>query len=116
MKAQIIVLAALLFAGISSIKAEKEEVLKEVSSTITTSISGTITDATTGESLVGVKVVLEELNTIAYTDFDGKFEFSQIANGLYTVYTEYVSYKTDQTISIDTKNPRSIAIALEADL
>jgi len=114
MKAQIIVLAALLFTSLS-IKAEKEEVLKEVSSTITTSISGTITDATTGESLVGVKVVLEELNTIAYTDFDGKFEFSQIANGVYTVYTEYVSYKTDQAFSIDTKNPRNLAIALEAD-
>jgi iron complex outermembrane receptor protein len=116
MKTQVIILVALLFAGVSNIKAEKEEISKETATTLTTSISGTITDAATGENLVGVKVVLEELNTVVYTDFDGNFEFKGVTQGNYTVSTDYVSYKTDDSVSVDTNKSKNLSIKLKADL
>lgn len=115
MKTQIIIVVALLFAGVSNIKAKKEKISKETATTITTSISGTITDATTGENLVGVKVVLEELKTAVYTDFNGNFEFTGLTKGSYTVSTSYVSYKTDNSVSIDTNKSKNLEIKLEAD-
>lgn len=115
MKAQIILLAAILFVGVSNLKAENKEGNKETKTSMTTSISGTITDAATGESLVGVKVVLEELNQVAYTDFDGNFEFDQVNNGVYTVSTDYVSYKEKEALSVDTNSNNNVSIALKAD-
>ncbi|WP_289053229.1 carboxypeptidase-like regulatory domain-containing protein [Carboxylicivirga marina] len=116
MKTSIIILVAFLYVGVSTIKAEKEKVSTETTTTLTTSISGTITDAATGESLVGVKVVLNELNTTVYTDFDGNFEFTGVTNGSYTVSTDYVSYKTDESLSIDTKKSKELQIALKSDM
>ena len=116
MKTQIILLAALLFVGLSNINAENKENTKEAKASLTTSISGTITDAATGENLVGVKVVLEELNTAVYTDFDGNFEFTDVTVGKYTVSTEYVSYKSNETIEVNTNKSDCVKIALQADL
>ncbi|MBR8537063.1 carboxypeptidase-like regulatory domain-containing protein [Carboxylicivirga sediminis] len=116
MKTQAIILLTLLMVGISNITAEEKENSKEAITTLTTSISGTITDATTGESLVGVKVVLEELNTVVYTDFDGNYEFTNISVGKYTVSTDYVSYKTCESLSIDTNKSNALNIILKADL
>ncbi len=115
MKAQIILLAILIFAGLTTITAENKESNKEAAKATTTSISGTITDAATGESLVGVKVVLEELNTVVYTDFDGKFEFDGVNNGVYTLSADYVSYATNETVSVDTKKVSDLSIALNAE-
>jgi hypothetical protein len=116
MKAKIIILAVTLLVGFSNIEAKEKETSKDAKAKLTTSISGTITDAATGESLVGVKVVLEELNTVVYTDFDGNFEFSEISVGDYTVSTKYVSYNTNDKITIDTKKTKNLQIELKADL
>ncbi len=115
MKAQIIVLAGLLFAGLSNIKAEENELQKKASASITTVISGTITDATTGENLVGVKVLIEELNHVVYTDFDGRFEFSPVKNGTYTVLTDYVSYQDEKPLSVNAGKTCNLNIALKAE-
>ncbi len=116
MKPQVILLTALLLIGFTNLQAEQKETKNEVNTSLTTSISGTITDAATGESLVGVKVVLEELNTVVYTDFDGRYEFPKVGKGTYTVSTDYVSYKTEQSLSIDTNKSSDLNIALKADL
>lgn len=116
MKTPITILVAIMLFGITTLQAEQKNSTKEASTTLTTSISGTITDAQTGESLAGVKVVLQELNTVVYTDFDGRFEFSKVAKGTYTVSTDYVSYKTEQSLSVDTSKSSDLSIALKADL
>lgn len=103
--------------GLTNTKAEEKENSKTATTTtLTTSFSGTITDAATGESLVGVKVVLEELNMTTYTDFDGHYEFTNINKGKYSVSTDYVSYKADEALSIDTSESKDLDIALKADL
>lgn len=57
------------------------------------SISGTIIDEATGESLAGVSVTLEGTDKTVYTDFDGKFNFSEVAPGEYTLKTTFISYQ-----------------------
>ncbi|TRX71601.1 carboxypeptidase-like regulatory domain-containing protein [Carboxylicivirga sp. M1479] len=116
MKTQILLLAALLFVGISNINADNNEEAKETKANLTTSVSGTITDAATGEILVGVKVVLEEINAVVYTDFDGNFEFNNVTNGEYTVSTDYVSYNTENTLSLNTAKQKDLNIALTSDM
>ena len=58
------------------------------------SISGTIIDEATGESLAGVSVTLEGADKTVYTDFDGKFNFSEVTPGEYRLKTTFISYQT----------------------
>lgn len=58
-----------------------------------TCISGIIIDQNTGEALTGVEVKLNGTETKTYTDFDGKFVFSQIKPGKYSIETNIISYQ-----------------------
>lgn len=57
------------------------------------SITGQITDQSTGEGLPGVALVIAGSDIKVYTDFDGNFTFSNINPGEYTIIAEYVSYR-----------------------
>lgn len=58
-------------------------------------IAGTIRDATTGESLPGVTVYLEENNFIGtVTDVNGKYFMLSVPPGTYTVVMSFVGYAT----------------------
>ncbi len=56
-------------------------------------LTGTISDANSGESLVGVEVKIEGTDLKTYTDFDGNFTFSNVKPGEYKVIANYISYK-----------------------
>lgn len=78
-----------------SIAAKEKDSKSEVEhSNIVTNLylTGTITDATSGECLVGVKVKLEGTDKKVYTDFDGKFTFEDVKPGEYNISAEYISY------------------------
>ncbi len=64
---------------------------------MTTSLSGTILDGKTGESLVGVSVKIEGCELEAYTDFDGVFNFDGIMPGEYTISATMISYKKESS-------------------
>jgi hypothetical protein len=57
------------------------------------SITGQITDQSTGEGLPGVALVIAGSDIKVYTDFDGNFTFNNITPGEYTIIAEYVSYR-----------------------
>lgn len=78
----------------------------------TTNVIGSVIDKNTGESLVGVKVVLSEINEIVYTDFEGNFEFKQVKLGKYTIKTDLISYE-DKSINIDLAKSTDVKIAVE---
>lgn len=59
-------------------------------------IRGTVLDDATGETLVGVNIVIKGTTTGATTDLDGKFSIS-IAPGAYDLQISFISYQT-QTI------------------
>jgi uncharacterized surface anchored protein len=56
-------------------------------------VTGSISDAKSGESLVGVEVKLEGTDLKTYTDFDGNFTFNNVKPGNYNLVTSYISYR-----------------------
>jgi len=57
-------------------------------------ISGKVTDAKTGEPLVGANVIIENTSLGAATSFDGSYFIINIPPGIYTVKVSYISYQT----------------------
>lgn len=57
------------------------------------SISGTVTDAVSGQSLPGVNVLIVELQTGAAADFDGNYIIENIPAGNYTLVATFIGFK-----------------------
>lgn len=57
------------------------------------SLSGSVTDQSTGESLIGVTVLITELSRGAPTDINGNYRVENIPVGTYTVRFSYVGYR-----------------------
>jgi hypothetical protein len=62
-------------------------------------LSGTVLDAEDHSALIGATIKLTLLSDTTQwkgnaTDVDGKFEFTQLTNGLYKVVINYIGYKT----------------------
>jgi outer membrane receptor protein involved in Fe transport len=72
---------------------------------VTGKIAGKVTDAQTGEPLVGVNVILEGTTTGAATDIEGDYFIINVPPGSYTVVTSMIGYtnerKTDVAVSVD---------------
>ncbi|MGQ8337306.1 carboxypeptidase-like regulatory domain-containing protein [Sunxiuqinia sp. A32] len=82
----------------SSVDTEKVEM---------TSINGNILDEVTAEPLVGVKVVLEGTNKVAYTDFDGNYQLDNVKTGKYNLSASYVSYQA--------KSVKNVQVSLKSN-
>lgn len=57
-------------------------------------LTGQVTDAETGEALIGATVYIESINRGAQTNVDGEYTISGIDAGTYTVSYRYVGYET----------------------
>lgn len=55
-------------------------------------IAGTVTDATTGEKLAGVNVIVEGTNLTTVTNSQGYYVITNVAPGDYTVTTSLIGY------------------------
>ena len=65
------------------------------------SISGTVTDAETGDPLLGVTIVLKNTNKGVVTDFDGNYIINNVEPGDYTIDLSYIGYgRLSQTITV----------------
>jgi len=65
------------------------------------SLSGTITDADTGEPLLGVTVLVQGTNKGTVSDFDGNYTINNLDPGDYVVQASYTGYsKLSQTVNI----------------
>ncbi len=65
------------------------------------SISGTITDADTGEPLLGVTVLVQGTNKGTVSDFDGNYLIQNVDSGDYVLDISYTGYsKLSQSISV----------------
>ena len=102
MKLTMMVIAVLAVFSLSSFKGEKTE--DKASAKATVSITGTITDNASGETLVGVLVALEGTDQKTYTDFDGNFTFDNIKEGTYTLSADIVSYNKIENQKITVKS------------
>ncbi len=61
-------------------------------------IVGTVVDAETGETLIGVNVVIEGTIQGTATDIDGNYTIRNVSAGTYNIVVSYLSYAT-QTIT-----------------
>jgi outer membrane receptor protein involved in Fe transport len=80
----------------------------------TVSIQGKVTDAKTGETIPGVKIMVEGQGKGAYTDFDGNYKVLDLANGAYTLTFKYDTYRIDtvQNIQVNSQNPVTVDVKL----
>ncbi|MEX0904596.1 MAG: carboxypeptidase-like regulatory domain-containing protein [Balneolaceae bacterium] len=60
----------------------------------TGSLTGTVTDATTGEELAGATVLIVDLERGASSDSNGEYSIQNIPVGTYTVRYSFVGYQT----------------------
>lgn len=63
-------------------------------------LSGTIVEESTGDGLSGARVRITGLDREIFTDFDGKFNVSDLKPGKYTIEISYLSYNTSQLTGI----------------
>lgn len=76
---------------------------------------GSVTDATSGETLPGVNIFLQEVQRGAATDFDGEYRITGLPAQEYSVRITFVGYRTFET-TIDVQGETQLNIALEEDL
>lgn len=78
-------------------------------------LSGRVTDASSGESLIGVNVAVPSLNRGSVTDVNGRYSIN-LSPGSYQLVTTYIGYKrVAQTVNISNADV-SLDIQLEADV
>jgi hypothetical protein len=90
-----------------AVTAKENEVKKEATTDNAASVVlvGSISDAKSGELLVGVEVKIEGTDLKTYTDFDGNFTFNNVKPGECKVVANYISYKpVAETLEASNKN------------
>lgn len=92
----------------------KNDAGKSVESAASMQLSGVVTDKNSNETLVGVEVEIEGTNQKVYTDFDGKFSFSNLKPGNYNLVASYISYEKNVIEHIDLQKNNQITINLES--
>ncbi|MEE4197254.1 MAG: carboxypeptidase-like regulatory domain-containing protein [Bacteroidales bacterium] len=98
----------------SNVNEEKESTKKSESAVLTTSLSGIILDKTTGEALVGVKVMVDGTEKAAYTDFEGNFEIKELIPGNHQLKASLISYKEKkENIQLDLTQSNTIELTIE---
>lgn len=99
-KSLIILLFIALFTGTAFADNTGEKKSGETPATFVT-IKGVVLDKYTNEALVGVKVIIPELDMKVYTDLDGNFEFKDVLKSEYILESEMISYKK-QNLKVST--------------
>ena len=80
----------------------------------TVSIQGKVTDAKSGETIPGVKIMVEGEGKGAYTDFDGNYKVLDLSDGNYTLTFKYDTYRIDtvRNIQVNSLNPITMDVKL----
>lgn len=74
----------------------------------TGSISGTVVDSESGETLIGVNVVLEGTLKGTATDIDGKYTLKAVEPGTYTLVISYISFTTQRITGVEINAGESV--------
>lgn len=85
----------MVLSGAFSVHAQTEE-------TGTGDIEGTVIDASTGESLIGVNVMIDGTSRGTATDVEGEFTIRRVPAGTQTIIVSYIGYdRIEQTIEVE---------------
>lgn len=81
------------------------------------SISGTIIDDVTGETLPGATIMLEELDVATASDQDGEFALENVPPGTYILTVTYIGYtEYSTTVEIGSGENVNLDIILDSDV
>ncbi|MEO9870147.1 TonB-dependent receptor [Ekhidna sp.] len=65
------------------------------------SITGTVTDSSTGEKLIGANIVVKGTLNGDVTDINGKFSIGSLSDGSYIIVVSYVGYEAqEQSVTV----------------
>ncbi len=67
-------------------------------------LRGTVTDAATGEPLIGVNIIVVGTTRGAATDYDGRYDFPGLRAGTYNVQFSYIGFETTLFTEIAVRN------------
>lgn len=76
-------------------------------------IDGTVTDAKTGETVVGANVVITGTTVGAATDIDGKFSIPNVKPGTYSLSVTFVTYKAHTIPDVVVEGGKIITIQVQ---
>jgi outer membrane receptor protein involved in Fe transport len=81
-------------------------------------IRGVVTDAKTGETIIGANIRLEGTSMGVATGLDGDFEITRVEPGKYTVLITFISYKSlrFEAVQVVGEKATVINVELEEDL
>jgi TonB-dependent receptor len=84
----------------------------------TGTISGLVTDAKTGETVVGANVVIQGTSVGSATDIDGKFSIPNVKPGTYNLSVTFVTYKahTIPDVVVESGKISSIQVQMQEDV
>lgn len=77
-------------------------------------LSGVLSDEDTGLPLQGASLLFKDDGRTAFTDKYGKFQFSSLCSGIYTLQIQLIGYKS-VTQKIKVQNNLSLSLALHAE-
>ncbi len=76
-------------------------------------ISGTVTDAETGEPLIGVNILVKDTEFGGATDVDGEFFILNIHPGVYNIEARYIGYATTTIQDVQVSVNRTARVAFK---
>ncbi|MEX0719663.1 MAG: SusC/RagA family TonB-linked outer membrane protein [Balneolaceae bacterium] len=82
----------------------------------TGTITGSVTDQSTGEALIGASIFLPSIDVGTVTNVDGEFTTSSIPAGQYTLVVRYIGYRTLEVPVEVGSGTVEMTIELERDL
>ncbi|HAN19395.1 MAG: hypothetical protein A2X13_01855 [Bacteroidetes bacterium GWC2_33_15] len=108
-----LVLSLFFVVAVFATETENEKNNSE-SASIATKLSGKVLDKSTGEALAGVKISLNDSGNYVYTDFDGKFELTNVKPGKIEISASYISYKVKtEALHIDLNSNNTVEVKIE---
>ena len=79
-------------------------------------ITGTVIDSDTKESLPGANILIQELERGAATNVSGEYQITDVPYGTYTIRVTFIGYRAvNREVEIDSEN-QTINFELESDL
>ena len=78
-------------------------------------ISGVVTDASTGEPLPGVNVIVDGTTIGAASGLDGKFFIVNVPPGNYTIKASYIGYSTKTIKNVQVSTGRTTRLPIEME-
>jgi outer membrane receptor protein involved in Fe transport len=76
-------------------------------------IAGTVTDAQTGEQLIGVNIIVQGTTQGAATDLDGRYAIDDLKSGAYNLRVSYIGYESKLFTGIQVQDGQTTTLDIE---